>query len=156
MDTNLTYEQFESTYKPLQNHLANNAAYDGCMFETYGHEFEHVRGVAVTNPEKVWTALDCDGELIITNGMHFVNRMGYLITEIPAPESNVITVCDEDLARELFPYRVMLHEEPGETFTLVFDCQAEDADHAAEQAEDAYPGCLVISTTLFDGESSCN
>ena len=40
-------------------------------------------------------------------------------------------------------YRVMLAEEPGDKFRLVFDCWAEDADHAAEQAEDAYLGCDV-------------
>ena len=47
-------------------------------------------------------------------------------------------------------WRVTLREEVGDAFTLVFDCQAEDADHAAEQAEDAYPGCEVINCTDLD------
>lgn len=42
------------------------------------------------------------------------------------------------------PFRVSLHESPGDKFILHFDCMAEDADHAAEQAENAYPGCEVI------------
>ena len=45
-------------------------------------------------------------------------------------------------------YRVTLHEEPGDKFTLVFDCYAEDTEHAYEQAEDAYPGCELLTSTL--------
>lgn len=47
-------------------------------------------------------------------------------------------------------YRVTLHEEPGDKLTLVFDCRADDADHAAEQAGDAYPGCEIINVTEFE------
>lgn len=47
-------------------------------------------------------------------------------------------------------YRVTLLEEPGDKFQMIFDCMAEDADHAAEQAEAAYPGCEVINCSEFD------
>lgn len=50
----------------------------------------------------------------------------------------------------LIPYRVMLHEEQGDKFQLVFECMAEDDDHAVEQAENAYPGCEIISYLPFD------
>lgn len=46
-----------------------------------------------------------------------------------------------------FPYKVMLEEDPGDKFKIVFECVAEDADHAAAQAEEAYPGCRVVSET---------
>jgi hypothetical protein len=52
----------------------------------------------------------------------------------------------------LHPYRVMLHEEPGDKFQLTFECMAEDADHAAEQTRDAYLGCDVVSTARLDVE----
>lgn len=52
---------------------------------------------------------------------------------------------------DLKSYRVTLLEEPGDRFTIVFDCYAENADHAAEQAENAYPGCDVINCTHLDG-----
>lgn len=49
---------------------------------------------------------------------------------------------------DLRSYRVMLYEDEGDTeFQMAFDCYAEDADHAADQAKDAYPSCVVISTT---------
>jgi hypothetical protein len=50
----------------------------------------------------------------------------------------------------LIPYRVMLHEEPGDKFQIVFDCMAEDDDQAVEQAEKAYPGCDIITYLPFD------
>ncbi len=49
----------------------------------------------------------------------------------------------------LIPYRVTLAEEPGDSFTLVFDCYAEDDDHAAEQAQDAYPAAQIHNVTFF-------
>jgi len=49
------------------------------------------------------------------------------------------------LSREnLRPYRVSLKEEPGDKFTMHFECWAEDADHAAEQALDAYPTAEIV------------
>jgi hypothetical protein len=49
----------------------------------------------------------------------------------------------------LLTYRITLKEEAGDDFTTVFDCYAEDDDHAQEQAENAYPACEIINTTPF-------
>ena len=49
----------------------------------------------------------------------------------------------------LIPYRVTLREEIGDDFLIVFDCLAEDDDHAAEQAENAYPQGEVFNVTFF-------
>ncbi len=74
---------FWQKFKPVKNHLDTNASFDGHMFETYGPELEHVQSKV---PEgTVWTLLDCDGQLVISSGFSFVNRMGYFITEKPAP-----------------------------------------------------------------------
>lgn len=50
----------------------------------------------------------------------------------------------------LTPFRVMLREIVGNKFQIAFECQAEDADHAVEQAEDAYPGCEIVSFARFE------
>jgi hypothetical protein len=50
----------------------------------------------------------------------------------------------------LTPYRVTLREELGDDFLIVFDCMAEDGDHAAEQAENAYPQGEIFNITFFD------
>jgi len=47
-------------------------------------------------------------------------------------------------------YRVTLKEEQGDTFTLVFDCFADDPDHAEEQALDFYRGAEIISITPIE------
>ena len=54
---------------------------------------------------------------------------------------------------DLEHYRVHLKEYLGDKFTLVFDCMAEDSDHAADQALDMYPGGNIISTTKYLPES---
>lgn len=42
------------------------------------------------------------------------------------------------------PYLVVLYEEPGCIVPVWFDCHADDTVHAAEQAQDAYPGCEIL------------
>lgn len=54
---------------------------------------------------------------------------------------------------ELHKFAVSYHEEDGDKFRCIFHCDAEDHDHAEEQCENAYPGCIIIMTTrLSDGE----
>lgn len=58
------------------------APYGGCMYETYGEELARVKEVAKENPKRIWTVIDGDsGDLTIVAGFHFINRLGYLITE---------------------------------------------------------------------------
>jgi|GEM_PF-6585039 len=78
-------------------------------------------------------------------------RFEWVLAKCPAGRwpSAANTAAAIAIREGLQPYRVMLHEEPGDKFQLVFDCFAEDADHAAEQAENAYPGCMVRNAFLF-------
>jgi hypothetical protein len=88
----ITLDEFEETFKPKINPATGeNGPWNGTMFETYGKELEQVKKA---DPDKVWTLLDNDGEMTIAAGFHFVNRMGYMITEVPAPEQ-FVEVCDE-------------------------------------------------------------
>lgn len=50
---------------------------------------------------------------------------------------------------ELEQYRVSLQDSGGRA-TVHFDCAATDADDAVEQAEAAYPGCLILLTTRLE------
>lgn len=53
---------------------------------------------------------------------------------------------------ELIPYRVELIEadaeedEEGDKPSIYFECDAENQDHAEEQALDAYPDCEILDT----------
>jgi len=45
-------------------------------------------------------------------------------------------------------WRVSLHEDIGDKFTIYFDCWAEDQDHADEQALNAYPNGEIINAII--------
>ena len=83
-----TFEDWEYKYKPLLNHLDDNASFqnekgEGIMFETFGDELQYVLKIANSEPSRVWTYVDGDEGTWITNGYHLVNRIGYFITELP-------------------------------------------------------------------------
>lgn len=50
----------------------------------------------------------------------------------------------------LTSYRVTLLEERGNEEGIAFECWAEDEDHAAEQALDAYPNGVVLTVNKAD------
>lgn len=52
---------------------------------------------------------------------------------------------------DLHPYTAF-YTEPGATFSLVFKCEAVDADHAEEQCLNAYPDCTVAWINEGDNE----
>ena len=80
----MTFEDWEKTYKPIPNHIDENASFQddnnvGIMFETYGDEVAFVKKA---DPAHIWTYGDGDdGGGYIWSGWHFVNRLGYFITE---------------------------------------------------------------------------
>jgi len=70
------------TYKPVQNHLDDNASLGGTMFETYGNEVDYVRQIAEKEPRRVWTYIDgVNDEPVMVSGFRFSNRIGYVVTE---------------------------------------------------------------------------
>lgn len=93
-NTNLISEDdFYEKFKPQTNHIVRAAttksvanedicSFGGTMYETYGPEEAYIREINQKTPKKVWTVIDGDDdELHIVAGFHFVNRMGYIITE---------------------------------------------------------------------------
>jgi len=91
----VTWEQFIETYKPIENTFEANAPLDGYMLEIYGAELDYVRAAFVNDPATVWTYVDGDSEYpIVTSGFHFVNRIGYVVTELPAEAGMFIDVIE--------------------------------------------------------------
>ena len=85
-EINITWTEFEEKYKPIQNELVEGAAYNDCMFETYGKEVEKVWQTKVLN---VWTIFDNND---IVSGRWRVNRLGYLITKVARKQDEMINV----------------------------------------------------------------
>jgi hypothetical protein len=79
----ISEDDFYENYKPVPNPFDSDAPWDGAMLETYGAELDHVKKVLETAPETVWSVLDCDGVIIASSGFRHIDRMGYIITEVP-------------------------------------------------------------------------
>ena len=95
---NLTEDQFSDRFKPISNHLNPNASFDwgdgfGTLFETYDEELDYVRSQGYSH---VWTLLSGDDGDYIANGFHFVNRLGYFITEVAVPDGCEFEVMLDD------------------------------------------------------------
>jgi hypothetical protein len=86
----MDFDTWCATYKPIKNHIDTNASFDGEMFETYGDEVDFVKQ---QDPAYIWMYGDGDdGGSYIWNGWHFVNRIGYFITEVPCPADTTIQI----------------------------------------------------------------
>ena len=72
------WHAWEEKFKPIKNHLVNDP--DQQMFETYGEEVEFVSNY---DNKYVWTYLQGDMSDLVCAGYHYVNRLGYYISEIP-------------------------------------------------------------------------
>lgn len=96
----ISWEEFEETYRPIQNHISHRQEFNGWLFETYGKDLEYIEGLEA-NHEKygaknVWTIIDDDnGDSVIISGYHYVNRQGYIITDIPWEKDFSIEVIDK-------------------------------------------------------------
>lgn len=90
----ITEDEFTLMYRPIRNHLDQNAAFDwgdgfGTMFETFGNELEFVRSQPANC---IWTFISADGYDKITSGYHWVNRVGYFVSAEPVPHGLTVEV----------------------------------------------------------------
>jgi hypothetical protein len=79
----MTYDYWETNFKPIKNTISKYADDDLIHFETYGDEVEFVKAQHAINPKTIWTEVDGDSGTYIVAGWHFVNRIHYYITENP-------------------------------------------------------------------------
>lgn len=67
-------------------------SFGGCMYETFGEELDYVKTKLNKN---IWTIVDNEeGDLTIIAGFHFVNRLGYLITDEAWEDEYEEYICD--------------------------------------------------------------
>lgn len=89
----LTEDEFIERFRPIPNLFEPDASFDfgqgGCLFANFAGELDFLRR---RSEGTVWTLTDCDGHLEITDGMHYVNRLGYIVTEIACPPDIFVTV----------------------------------------------------------------
>lgn len=91
MEQNITIndDAFIAIFGPVKNAFDDNASFDGCMYETFGADYQHCTNQQV---DRLWTIIEVDGVQSIISGFHFVNRIGYLITMQPWPHNVNVNV----------------------------------------------------------------
>jgi hypothetical protein len=87
----LTDSDFSEKYNAFANHIDSKAGFcgyneqdedAGCLFETYGEELDFVFQAHLNKPKNVWTIIEGDDDnMYICAGFHYVNRIGFFITE---------------------------------------------------------------------------
>jgi len=111
----VTEDDFYDKYRPIKNHLDPDAGWDGCLYETFSDELEYCFELS-KKENRVWTILECDDieheaddELddifdenqdddyeptcfVIVSGFHYVNRIGFFVTEIPYEDNEDIYI----------------------------------------------------------------
>lgn len=92
----MTYEEWFEAFRPMKNPVNPDAPYDGYLVNTNANE---MAWLAEHNRAKVWTLLESEGAVYISEGWRFINRLGYFVTEVPRlrdGEFYDITVYDAD------------------------------------------------------------
>jgi hypothetical protein len=79
----MTYDYWETNFKPINNTVSKYPDDSLIHFETYGEEYDAVQKAHEANPNTIWTEVDGDSGTYIVAGWHFVNRIHYYITENP-------------------------------------------------------------------------
>jgi hypothetical protein len=80
-DTSVEYQgwdEWAKKFKPIKNHLVVDP--DEQMFETFGDEVDFVKA---QDEKYIWTYVDGDMSSLLVAGYHYVNRLGYYVTEVP-------------------------------------------------------------------------
>ena len=62
----MDFEKFVNKYKPIKNHIEEDATYDRFVFETCGEELGFVIEKAKENPLKVCTIIECEDKRYIS------------------------------------------------------------------------------------------
>lgn len=81
-------DEFFEKYKPVSNPESTDGEdfwLKNCMFDLSNSDKAHVAEVFKFSPNKVWTVHHSDSGDIewIESGLHYVNRNGFIITEVP-------------------------------------------------------------------------
>ena len=81
----IDYEEWLDKYRPIKNTFGD-APQD---FETFGEDWETIKN---TDPRYIWTWIDGGDYSLIVNGVGWVNRLVYYITEVPWEEGQEIQI----------------------------------------------------------------
>ena len=78
----LTEDEFDTQFKPVENIEQGQGIYQFNAYDAKDKAF--LQYMAINYPAHIWTRIDGDdGSIYNINGWHIVNRIDYIITEVP-------------------------------------------------------------------------
>lgn len=83
----MDYSDWNDKYKPLRNKHGDLIDVDPRCNYMDQESFDENR----TN-NRIWTLLDVEGDTIISNGLHFVNRLEHYVCEVSYDSNELIEV----------------------------------------------------------------
>ena len=88
--TVMTWEEWESTYKPTPNPDSTDIGY----WQAFYDDLADIP--ADVEPHHIWTMVDGDGRYAnLECGIHLFNRLGYFVTEVPWNEDEEIYITNQ-------------------------------------------------------------
>ena len=89
----LTEDEFEEQFRPVENLEQGQGIYQFDAYDAKDSGF--LQFIAINYPAHVWTRIDGDdGRVYNINGWHIVNRIDYVVTEVPWLEHHDYEVLD--------------------------------------------------------------
>ena len=89
----LTDDEFDAQFKPVENLEQGQGVYQFDAYDAKDNGF--LQFMAINHPTHVWTRIDGeDGYIYNINGWHIVNRIDYVITEVPWSDCHDYEVLD--------------------------------------------------------------
>lgn len=96
----ITEDEWIETYKPLPAPSGDGGFdFGGGSTLLDWTKADHVALLDAADPACVWTVVDGDDGPAIVCGRHFVNRLGYIITEVPSTSEDLEIEMDDDFDR---------------------------------------------------------
>jgi len=127
----ISEDKFWEDYKPQKNHLDDNAGFDGCLYETFGEEVKYVFELA-KKENRVWTVIEGDEGMVYSAGFHYVNRLGFFVTEKPYDSEEDYVEVDEDFGGDS-EFSGDVHEVLYNALSgYIQDCAGEGSQEAGE------------------------
>lgn len=82
----LKYSDWVDKYRPIYK------SYGNFLFETHVEsDLKFLRANCAEDDLNIWTLVDGDdGELYIDSGWRFVNRLNYIVTEVPRESADIL------------------------------------------------------------------
>ncbi len=126
----ISFDEFEVRFVPQNNvSTPEQEAFNGCFYESFGRDLEVIEETAKKSPNNVWTILNIDGRIVIGEGFHVVNSVGYLVTKNAFQYGEMFEVKDAPYQEYSVAWQIDVSaSDPVMAAKLAMSCMPQDGD----------------------------